>query len=494
LKLPAPSPYSQLQEKQVKHADHSRLLAELAADYARHSPRSAALQQRALQVLVDGGSHSLRLIEPFPPRITAAKGSRIEDADGHSILDFWQGHYANILGHNPPEITEKLAGLFASGGGLQNGFTDQVQIEVAEILCRTTGLDRVRFTTSGSLATMYAVLLARAFTGRKLVMKVGGGWHGGQPWGLVGVEYHDNLRGHKTTDETSHFRHVDTEGLPEGLSHEVLVTRFNDVQMLRDHFRRHGDRLACFMVEPFVGAGGGIPAAGEYLREARALTEKHGALLVCDEVISGYRFQAGPACRLYGVLPDLVTLAKVMGGGMPVAAVAGRGRVMQLAARTGSVRFSGGTYSGHPACLAAAKAMLEHLEGRAHSIYPALSSLGDKARRVIEEAFASEGIHAHVTGAGNDALPGSSVMTVVFPHEQGRPCNAPEETRNPHLCDVVLSDRVLQLALLLEDVHVLHGFGALATTHTEKDLAALGEAITRAARRIRRSGGGHGSV
>jgi glutamate-1-semialdehyde 2,1-aminomutase len=341
---------------------------------------------------------------------------------------------------------------------------------------------------------MYAVLLARAFTARKLVMKVGGGWHGGQPWGLVGVEYRNDLPGGEAADETAHFRHVDSNGLPSSLYHEVLVTRFNDVQMLRDHFRRYGDRLACFIVEPFIGAGGAIPAASEYLREARALTEKHGALLVCDEVIAGYRFHAGLASRLYGVLPDLVTLAKVIGGGMPVAAVAGRKRVMKMAARTGSVRFSGGTYSGHPACLAAARAMLEHLEENAGSIYPALSSLGDKARRVIAEAFASEGIYAHVTGTGNEALPGSSVMTVVFPYERDRPCASPEETRNPHFCDVVLSDRVLQLALLLEDVHVVHGLGALATTHTDGDLAELGGAIARAARRIKRHGGGQGAL
>lgn len=478
----------------MEQRDYGGLLAELAAEYERHSPRSAALQQRALRVMIDGGSHSIRLLKPFPPRIVAAKGSRIEDADGHSILDFWQGHYANILGHNPPLVTEALRELFASGGGLQHGFTTPLQIELAEIVCRTTGLERVRFTTSGSLATMYAVFLARAFTGRTHIMKVGGGWHGGQPWGLVGVEYRDQARGGRKADETSHFRHAESAGLPEAVPHEVVVTRFNDVAMLREHFRRHGDQVACFIVEPMLGAGGGIPATAEYLREARALTEKHGALLVCDEVICGYRFHAGLACRLLGVLPDLVTLAKVMGGGMPVAAVAGRREVLELAARGGPVRFSGGTYSGHTASLAAAKAMLEHLERDGSSIYPALSGMADKARRIIEEAFASEGFHARASGAASGALPGSSVMMVSFPYERGAAGSAPEQTLNPHVCDVALADRVLQLALLLEDVHVVHGFGALATTHTEADLNELGEAITRAARRIKRRGGEHGAV
>jgi len=166
----------------MRKRDYTQLLAELAEAYIRHSPKSAALNERAKQYLVDGGSHALRLIQPFPPRIVAARGAWLKDEDGHDILDFWQGHLANVLGHNPEIITSALARAFAEGFGLQTGFADRLQVETAEILCRRTGAERVRFTTSGSLATMYAILLARAFTGRDLVMKVGGGWHGAQPW------------------------------------------------------------------------------------------------------------------------------------------------------------------------------------------------------------------------------------------------------------------------------------------------------------------------
>jgi len=154
--------------------DHTRLLNELAAEYAEYAPASAALADRAKKVLVDGGSHTLRLAEPFPPRIIAARGAHIRDEDGHEILDFWQGHFANILGHNPACVTSGLANAFQEGFGLLTGFADRLQVETAEILCRQTGAGRVRFTTSGALATMYAVLLARAFTNRQWVMKVGG--------------------------------------------------------------------------------------------------------------------------------------------------------------------------------------------------------------------------------------------------------------------------------------------------------------------------------
>ncbi|MBN1836096.1 MAG: aminotransferase class III-fold pyridoxal phosphate-dependent enzyme, partial [Spirochaetales bacterium] len=228
--------------------DYSRLIAELHQELARRSPRSASLQERARSVLVDGGSHTLRLIRPFPPRIASAAGGYIVDEDGHRILDFWQGHYANILGHNPPVLTQALREAFAGGTGLQTGFTDVLQIQTAELICRLTGAERVRFTTSGSLATMYATLLARAYTGRELVMKIGGGWHGAQPWALKGVDFH--------AEDHTDFQHVETSGLPEAIAEEVVVTRFNDPEMLRAHFRRFGNNLACFILEPFVGAGG----------------------------------------------------------------------------------------------------------------------------------------------------------------------------------------------------------------------------------------------
>jgi len=459
-------------------AYHVRLVEHLARAYAVHSPRSAMLNRRAARTLIDGGSHALRLIEPFPPRIVRARGAWVEDEDGHRILDFWQGHTANLLGHNPDVVTSALARAFEQGHGLQTGFTDQLEVETAEILCRQVGAERARFTTSGTLATLYAILLARAFTGRDLVLKVGGGWHGAQPWGLKGVTFRDDEGG---------FVGVDCDGLPRSVGDSVVVARFNDPQGLVDLFRRHGNRVACFLVEPFIGVGGYLPATREYLQTARDLTEHYGGLLIFDEVISGFRFRAGDAGAFYGVRPDLATFAKVMGGGMPVAAVCGRASVMALAGREGGgrVRFSGGTYSAHPASLLAAKAMMEHLVTHEAEIYLRLGELGDLARRTIEAAFASEGLYARCTGWGNEALPASSLARVVFPHEEGRVIDTPEQVHDPAVCDVVLGGEALQLALLLEDVHVVHGLGSVSAAHSEGEIALLGEACRRTARRFR---------
>jgi len=461
--------------------DYTSLLAELRAAYAARSPRSAALNEQAQRVLVDGGSHTLRLTQPFPPRIAAAHGAWVTDEDGHKLLDFWQGHLANILGHNPEVVTAALSQALADGMGLQTGFTERYQVEAAELLCARTGAERVRFTTSGTLATMYAILLARAFTGRDMVLKVGGGWHGAQPWALKGIGY----------DRAEGYQHIETAGLPSAVCEEVVVSRFNDPEMLRDHFGQWGDRAACFIVEPFMGAGGFMPATREYIQTARELATQYGAALIFDEVIAGFRFRAGDVGALYGVRPDLATFGKIIGGGMPVAAVAGRADIMNLAGRAGGsrVKFSGGTYSGHPASMLATKTILRYLVEHEADIYPRLAALGERARAILEDAFAQEGFYARCTGGGNDALPGSSVFMLHFPHEEGHPLDAPDDVFDPAVCDVALNGDVLQLALLLEDVHVTHGHGAVSTAHTGEDLAFLDAACRNVARRLKEARG-----
>ena len=463
----------------MERKNHTRLLAVLYEAYERHAPRSAALNQRAGNCLIDGGNHALRLILPFPPRISTANGAYVHDEDEHEILDFWQGHFANILGHNPEIVTSVLSEAFSESYGLQTGFTDRQQVEAAEIVCRQTGGERIRFTTSGSLATMYAIMLARAFTGRHLVLKVGGGWHGSQPWGLKGVSF--------DAVHTSGPWRVESQGIPPALSDEVLITKFNDVGMLREQLRQYGDRLACFITEPVVGAGGFTPATREYLQTARELTHQYGIVLILDEVITGFRFRAGDVGALYGVKPDLATFGKIIGGGMPVAAVVGRADIVGLVGREqGSrVKFSGGTYSGHPAAMLAVKTLLSYLVEHEAEIYPRLADLGEKSRRVMEKAFADEGILARCTGYGDETLPGSSLGMCHFPYEEGRELVCPDDVSDPGICDIVLRDRVLQLALLLEDVHVVHGLGALSTRHTHADIDRLGEACSSAARFIK---------
>ena len=456
---------------------YDALYTKLAQEYEQRFPASGKQHARARSVMVDGGQHTLRLLAPFPVHVKAASGAYVYDLDGHRILDFWQGHFANILGHNPPLITQALCEMLSQGYGLQTGMVDDLAYELGVLICQQTASERVRFTTSGSLATMYAIMLARSFTGRDQVLKVGGGWHGSQPWGLVGVDYGPQA-----------FHAAESEGLPRNTAGEVLTTRYNDGEGLEQVFAQHGDQIACFIVEPVIGAGGLIPAKPEYLRLARELTQKHGALLILDEVISGFRFCAGSVGRLYGIQPDLITLGKIIGGGMPVAAVAGRREVMVIAGREGGrrVRFDGGTYSAHPASMVAGKVMLAHLIEHEEQIYTRLASLGQQMRLRVEQIFADRGVLAQCTGYPNAAVKGSSVAVVHFPVRPGVIVDSPDVASDPRLCRVQVREGIFRLAMLLADAYTMHGLGALSTAHTGEDLNRLYEACDQVAQRLKR--------
>ncbi|MBM3297643.1 MAG: aminotransferase class III-fold pyridoxal phosphate-dependent enzyme, partial [Candidatus Aminicenantes bacterium] len=322
----------------MKTAGMRRLREHLENAYRRKTKRSLAVHRRAEKVMVKGGSHSLRLFIPYPFQISGAEGSRVRDVDGNSYLDYWQGHYANILGHNPAVVRSALSAAQREGA-LHTGFEAESQIELAELILGQLGFKdfRVRFTTSGSLATMYAVMLAIARTGREEVLKVGGGWHGASPFLLRGVKF-EARRG---------FGAVASAGVPADLAVRTRVVPFNDAQALADVLRRRGKRIACFVLEPFLGVGGFLPARREYLEEARRLTERHGVVLIFDEIISGFRFCPSGVQSLYGVKPDLAAFGKLIGGGHTIAAVVGRRDILELCERRPGggprVLFEGGT-------------------------------------------------------------------------------------------------------------------------------------------------------
>ncbi|MCE1255761.1 MAG: aminotransferase class III-fold pyridoxal phosphate-dependent enzyme [Anaerolineae bacterium] len=453
------------------------LLDELLQEYEAYAPRSGALQVRARHHLVDGGSHAIRLTPPFPPRIKDARGACVYDEDDHKIVDFWQGHFANILGHSPQVVNAVLADAFNRGFGLQTGFTDLLQIEVAEKLCAQTGTQAVRFTTSGTLATQYAIMLARGYTHKELVMKVGGGWHGGHVWGLSGVKFVPGAG----------YKQPEARSARAALNYATLQTDFNDLDQLQKHFRKYGNRLACFILEPVVGSGGFIPATRAYLAAARELTQYYGVVLIFDEVITGFRFRAGDVGELYGVKPDLMTLGKIIGGGMPVAAVAGKREILDLAGSGHPSRawFSGGTYSGHPASMLAARAMIDYLVTHEKQVYPYIAALGQTARAAISEAFISEGIYAVCTGNSPD-LPDSSLFNLVFPFLPETIINGPQHVNDPQVCDLSLK-ALLHPGLLLQDVYILDGKGSITLAHAEAHVKICADACRQLARRIKQS-------
>jgi glutamate-1-semialdehyde 2,1-aminomutase len=454
--------------------DKKALLEQLIQNYRQTHKRSESLYQRSTQSQIGGGSHNLRLFAPFPFYDDHCSGSTVTDIDGNTYVDFWQGHFANILGHNPPVVIESLIDFFSRGQGLTTGFPGCLQNKLAEIILSRMDADKIRFTTSGTLATMYAIMLANAYTRRDCVFKVGGGWHGAQPYALKGITAYD--RG---------LNRIESAGLPAGIDASIIMTKFNDLDDLESKFSEFGKKTSCLIVEPFIGAGGFIFGQPEYIQRVRDLCDLYGVILIFDEVVSGFRFHAGPLQTLYGVNPDLTVLGKAIGGGMPVSALAGKEEILALSGTEAEdekkVKFEGGTFSAHPASMQAGINFLQYLIANEEEVYPRIGRLGERVRKQIEEIFRSHGFHVRCTGDGNPVAEHSSIIGVHFLHSNMERIMSPEETLNPEVSDAELREKIFKLSMLEEGFNIFHGYGTIAAAHSTEEIESSLEAVDRVA-------------
>lgn len=462
----------------IKH-DKKSFLDELVRKYQNKHRESERFFRESSQYQISGGSHNLRLFFPFPFYDVRCQGSKVWDMDGNMYIDFWQGHFTNILGHNPDIILNSLTEYFAKGQGLETGFPGDSQVKLAMFICESIHAEKIRFTTSGTLASMYSIMLAKSYTNRELILKVGGGWHGAQPYVLKGITAYDKG-----------FNRLESAGLPSGIEEKIIMTRFNDIEDLEDKFREHGERIACLLIEPFIGAGGFIFGEKEYIQKARDLATRHGSVLIFDEVVSGFRFCVGGIQNLYEVKPDLTILGKAIGGGMPVSAVAGREDIMALCGPDApverKVKFEGGTFSAHPACIFAGLAFIEYLIEKEKEIYPKIGQLASQVRNNIEEIFHFHNINVRCTGDGGSITPNSSLVGVHFLRNKVDRVTSPDQVWNPEVCHVDLREKFFKLAMLEEGFNIFHGFGAISTAHTEDEMKKALEAVERIAEKWER--------
>jgi glutamate-1-semialdehyde 2,1-aminomutase len=439
------------------------LLEDLFHTYRQKHKKSESLYKRSLQNQIGGGSHNLRLFAPFPFYDAQSSGSTVTDIDGNTYVDFWQGHFANILGHNPSVVTEPLIDFFRKGQGLGTGFPGTLQNVLAEIILSRMNADKIRFTTSGTLATMYAIMLAKAFTQRDFIFKVGGGWHGAQPYVLKGITAYEKG-----------LNRIESAGLPAGIEDSIIMTKFNNMDNLEAKFSEFGNKAACMIVEPFIGAGGFIFGLPEYIQKLKELCDFYGVVLIFDEVVSGFRFHAGPLHTLYGVTPDLTVFGKAIGGGMPVSALAGKKEILALcgtdAKDTQKVKFEGGTFSAHPASMQAGICFLQYLIANEKEIYPRIGRLGDRVRHSVEQIFRSHGFHVRCTGDGIPVAENSSIIGVHFLHSSVDRITSPEESWNPEVSDFELREKVLKLSMLEEGFNIFHGYGTIAYAHSDEEI------------------------
>lgn len=365
--------------REIATEERKRLLARTTA--------SKALHARALRTMPLGVASSFQAATPHPIYVRSGEGPLIWDVDGTEYVDFHNGFGSMPVGHAHPKIVEAITRV--ASRGTHFAATTPETVALAEELCRRFRLERVRFVNSGTEATMDAIRLARGCTGRDVIVKVEGSYHG----------HHDSVMfsmkpaGGAPHDAVDSLRM--SRGVPSVLDALMLTVPFNDLAAVDEVFARYGDTIACLIVEPIMmNIGLVLPDAG-YLASLRDICHRHGALVVFDEVKSGATVAAGGATELFGVVPDLACFAKAIGGGTPLGAFGGRADVMDEIGRGVAQQ---GTFNGNPLSVATALAALTDV--LTPEAYEYLTTLGARLADGCRKAIADHGIPAHVVDLG----------------------------------------------------------------------------------------------
>lgn len=354
---------------------------------------SAQTHQRAVRVMPGGNTRTTVYRHPWPPYAARGKGAVIVDAEGQERIDFLNNYTSLIHGHADPDVVAAVVAQMELGSSF--GMPTAHEVDLAALLVdRVASVDRVRFTNSGTEAVMVAIQAARAYTGRPLIAKFEGSYHGFYDFAAVGTAI-----GKNGTRDARPAPIPQAYGTPDGVTENVIVLRYNDLVGLERAIAEHKNRLAAVLIDLMPWRMGLIAADETFVRALREMTAAHGILLIGDEIIT-LRVAPGGMQTRYGVKPDLTTMGKVIGGGFPVGAVGGRAEVMAVFDPSGgSPRVPhGGTFNANPITMVAGLATMRKLTPAAHD---RLESLGDDLREGLAEAMTQAGIVGHVTGAGS---------------------------------------------------------------------------------------------
>ncbi|MBT4515970.1 MAG: glutamate-1-semialdehyde 2,1-aminomutase [Chloroflexi bacterium] len=357
--------------------------------------RSQELFDRARELIPGGVNSPARAwtsVGGTPLFFNRAKGSHIWDEDGNELIDYVSSWGPMILGHAHPAVLSAVQDAAVKGTSF--GAPTALEVKMAELVVSAVpSIEMVRFVSSGTEATMSALRLARAYTGRNKIMKFDGGYHGHDDALLVAAG--SAAAGHGIADSA---------GVHPDYAKDTLVVPYNDLGAVEKVFAANPGQIACIIIEPIAGNMGVVPPGEGYLEGLRAVTEKDGALLIFDEVISGFRASLGGAQSLFGVLPDITCLGKIVGGGLPVGAYGASAEIMNTVAPLGPM-YQAGTLSGNPVAMAAGIAMLEELAKP--GVYEELDRKGAALASGFAEAFAEAEVPATINRVG-------SLVTVFF--------------------------------------------------------------------------------
>jgi glutamate-1-semialdehyde 2,1-aminomutase len=356
--------------------------------------QSRSLYDRALSVMPGGVNSSVRAIQPYPFFVERGDGGHVIDADGNKYVDFAMGYGPLLLGHDLPEQVQAAVQQRASEGPMY-GAPTEVEVELAEFVTRhVPSVEMIRFVNSGTEATVSAVRLARGYTGRDKIVVMQSGYHGAQETTLVEGEGED-------TSPSS-------PGIPSSFADHTIAVPFNDEEVIHDVFEEHGEDIAAVLTEPVLGNYGIVHPVEGYHETLREVTEDHGALLIFDEVITGFRV-GGLQCAQgkFGIDPDITTFGKIVGGGFPVGAIGGKAEIIEQFTPAGEV-FQSGTFSGHPVTMAAGLETLRY--AAENDVYDHVNDLGEQLRSGLTDIVVDQA--PEYTVAGTD-----SMFKVLFTRE-----------------------------------------------------------------------------
>jgi len=455
----------------MPNAIRSNPEATIDDEYVARHPRSHDFFERQRRVVPGGFTHMSRVLTPFPLFIEAARGAHKWDADGIEYVDFWMGHGAMLLGHAHPDVVTAVAEQAARG--FHVGGETPLAVEWAELVCELVpSAQAVRFMASGGEATTMAFRVARAFTGRSKILKFHGGFHGWHDAASIGV--------------VPPYDTPMSIGIPTEVGETVVAVPFGNPAKVEEALERHPD-IAGIVIEPGGPFTSTVPCRAEFLQALRELSSLHGALLIFDEVVTGFRYARGGAQEAFGVLPDLTTLGKIVGGGLPVGALAGKRDVMDVLAwkpDPNYVRFEmvphPGTWNANPAVAAAGTATLRIVRDT-----DAIVQAESQSRKIIDglnAVFEDEGIQAFAYGRGG-----------MFKTCLGQVPGILSGDDSSLDADVEQlfggwgpKGEVLRKAMICEGIDLMRKDGIVSSAHSDADVEQTCAAMARVLRRMKR--------
>ncbi len=424
------------------------LVLDYIKEYKKKTTTSAKLFSKSAKLHVNGVSHNIRFYEPYPFVVKKSAGKNLIDVDSNKYTDYWMGHWSLILGHGQKEVKKNLQKQIEKSW--MYGTVNEQTIQLSELISKVVPVaEKIRYVTSGTEATMYAVRLARSVSGKKIIAKIDGGWHG------------------YTSDLLKSVNWPFSESESSGIVNEeqIVSIPYNDLEKSLSILKKYSKDLAGVIIEPVLGGGGCIPAESDYLKGIQEFCKKNNSLFMLDEIVTGFRFRFGCLYPTMKLDPDIVTLGKIVGGGLSIGVMCGKKEIMEFADTTGKKKsersyVGGGTFSANPASMVAGYSTLNHLKSK-KSVYTKINDLGKFARKEISKAFDGKVI---VTGKG------SLFMTHFLKDGISEINNSIQVAK----CDGALLAKYHFKMIAHDGIFFLPGkLGAISDVHTKEDITRI---------------------